>query len=449
MASRPHEEVRKIAPNLLLFARPSALKDIYWNSAVNNKSEFYGTGALGSPALFTTLDGKVHQQLRKTLGGNQWSIGFLKNTWEARIDDQINLFVEKMTDFAKAEKEIVLSDKVAEFAADIITMLASTEPWGFVRNGRDERGMLESWRLGLPFFGLSGRWRWFRTNVIGNDHLAKFFLPAMNDKKGMGYLYAQANQEVSDRETKMTREGKTFYMERPDYLQYCVEARDSITGQPLTPIQKRAHVILLIQAGADSTGAALGSTLRFFLLDIRILVKARGEIEWVDRANKLSDPIAYEESRQLLPYMGACIKESLRLNPPDPNLFSRVVPPTGKEIDGVQVPPDTEVATVSFIVQRDPKLYAPDPEVYRPERWLEADAQEASEMEASQFVFGVGPRMCLGKDIATMELWKLLPQIIRTFDLMLIEPGQYVVTGGVAYNQDLKVQLTLRNGKQE
>ncbi|KAK6078960.1 cytochrome P450 17A1 [Seiridium cupressi] len=304
-------------------------------------------------------------------------------------------------------------------------MLAFTELWGFVRNGRDERGMLESWRLGLPFFGLSGRWRWFRTNVIGNDHLAKFFLPAMSDKKGMGYLYAQANQEVSDRETKMTREGDTFYMERPDYLQYCVEAR------------------------ADSTGTALGSTLGFLLLDSRILVKARWEIESADRAKKLSDPIAYEESRQLLPYMGACIKESLRLNPPAPNLFSRVVPPTGKEIDGVQVPEDTEVATVSFIVQRDPKLYAPDPEVYRPERWLEADAQEASEMEASQFVFGVGPRVCLGKDIATMQLWKLLPQIIRTFDLMLIEPGQYVVTGGVAYNQDLKVQLTLRNGKQE
>ncbi|KAK9423027.1 hypothetical protein SUNI508_04694 [Seiridium unicorne] len=393
MASRPHEEVRKIAPNLLLFARPAALKDIYWNSAMNNKSEFYGIGALGPPALFTTLDGKVHQQLRKALGGNQWSIGFLKNTWEARIDDQINLFVEKMTELAKAEKEIVLSDKVAR--GDLCAT----------------GGMLESWRLGLPFFGLSGRWRWFRTNVIGNDHLAKFFLPAMSDKKGMGYLYAQANQEVSDRETKMTREGDTFYMECPDYLQYCVETRDSVTGQPLTSIQKRAHVTLLIQAGADSTGTALGSTLRFLLLDSRILVKARGKIESADRAKKLSGPIAYEESRQLLPYMGACIKESLRLNPPAPNLFSRVVPPTGKEIDGVQVPADTEVATVSFIVQRDPKLYAPDPEVYRPERWLEADAQEASEMEASQFVFGVGPRVCLGKDIATMELWKLLPQV--------------------------------------
>lgn len=61
----------RIAPTLLLFPRPSALKDIYWDSAMNHKSELYGTGALGPPALFSTRDGKVHQQLRKALGGNQ------------------------------------------------------------------------------------------------------------------------------------------------------------------------------------------------------------------------------------------------------------------------------------------------------------------------------------------------------------------------------------------
>lgn len=97
-------------------------------------------------------------------------------------------------------------------------MVCFTQPWGFVRNGRDERGLLESWRIGLPFFGLAGRWRWFRQNIIANDALAKFFLPTMNDKKGMGYLYAQADREVSSREKKMEAEGGSF-LERADYLQ--------------------------------------------------------------------------------------------------------------------------------------------------------------------------------------------------------------------------------------
>lgn len=190
----------------------------------------------------------------------------------------------------------------------------------------------------------------------------------------------------------------------------CVEARDS-AGQLLSPVQKRAHVTLLIQAGADTTATALGCTLRFLLLNPEILTRSREEIRAAETAGKLSDPIAYEESRQLLPYVGACIKESLRLHPPAPNLFARVVPAPGKVIDGVHVPAGTEVTSVSFIVQRDPTLYAPDPEVYRPGRWLEADAEKVSEMDSAQFVFGIGPRVCLGKDIAIMELWKLIPEV--------------------------------------
>jgi hypothetical protein len=38
---------------------------------MNLKSELYGTGALGPPALFSTRDGKTHQLLRKALGGSQ------------------------------------------------------------------------------------------------------------------------------------------------------------------------------------------------------------------------------------------------------------------------------------------------------------------------------------------------------------------------------------------
>jgi hypothetical protein len=45
----------------------------------------------------------------------------------------------------------------SDFAADIMTILSFTDAWGFVANGRDERGLLESWRLGLDIFGFVGR----------------------------------------------------------------------------------------------------------------------------------------------------------------------------------------------------------------------------------------------------------------------------------------------------
>ena len=187
-----------------------------------------------------------------------------------------------------------------------------------------------------------------------------------------------------------------------------IDAR--IDGEPLTALQKRAHVTLLIQAGADTTGTGLGSTLRFLLTNPEKLALARKEIDSASRAGNLSTPVKYEEVRGHLPYFIACIKESLRLHPPATNLFARVAPPQGKTIEGVFIPPGTEITSNAYVVQRDPELYAPDPEAFRPERWL-SSVEKASELDAASFVFGTGPRVCLGKDIAIMELYKLLPEV--------------------------------------
>ena len=57
----------------------------------------------------------------------------------------------------------------------------------------------------------------------------------------------------------------------------------------------------------------------------------------------------------------------------------------------------------------DPEVY-PEPHEFQPERWLETD-HKAAEFDAIQFTFGMGPRVCIGKDIAFMEMFKLLPEV--------------------------------------
>lgn len=61
----------RITPNMLLFPKPSSLRDIYVDSKYNTKSEFYTSGALGPPTLFSIADGDEHKALRKALGGSQ------------------------------------------------------------------------------------------------------------------------------------------------------------------------------------------------------------------------------------------------------------------------------------------------------------------------------------------------------------------------------------------
>jgi cytochrome P450 len=162
----------------------------------------------------------------------------------------------------------------------------------------------------------------------------------------------------------------------------CLEARYA-NGSPLTATEKRAHVTLLIQAGADTTGTALGSILRFILTNPSALTRVRAEIETAGANGLLSTPIRYEETRQYLPFFVACIKEGLRLNPPATNLFARIAPGSGKTIDGHFVPGGTEITSHAYTVQRNKELYGEDAEEYKPGRWMVSERRNF-ELEAAQ-----------------------------------------------------------------
>lgn len=109
---------------------------------MNEKSAFYGTGALGPPHLFSTLGSDQHRALRKALSNAPWSIGQLRKVWEPQFDEMVSFFISKMSEHATAERTICLSDKMAEFAADILSMISFSEPFGCVKNQRDEKGIM-------------------------------------------------------------------------------------------------------------------------------------------------------------------------------------------------------------------------------------------------------------------------------------------------------------------
>jgi hypothetical protein len=52
-----------------------------------------------------------------------------------------------------------------------------------------------------------------------------------------------------------------------------------------------------------------------------------------------------------------------------------------------------------FVLHRRPEAYGDDAAVFRPERWIEADAEQRKMMEHNNLAFGSGPRVCIGKTI--------------------------------------------------
>lgn len=115
--------------------------------------------------------------------------------------------------------------------------------------------------------------------------------------------------------------------------------------------------------------------------------------------------------------------------PPLGDLKTKVAPLDGDTIKGIYFPPGTEVALNDEAMCRDKAIFGEDAELFRPERWIEVDADAEKRVKYRQTVdaiFGTGRFQCLGRHIAMMELSKTLSHLIRTFEFQLADPMQGV-----------------------
>src|SRR5215470_6841193 len=74
------------------------------------------------------------------------------------------------------------------------------------------------------------------------------------------------------------------------------------------------------------------------------------------RQNPLPDIVQYNEAASL-PYFQACLKEAMRLQPAVGFNITRYVPNTGIEIEGIWLPPRTQVAVNGWVLHRDKETF--------------------------------------------------------------------------------------------
>jgi cytochrome P450 len=154
------------------------------------------------------------------------------------------------------------------------------------------------------------------------------------------------------------------------------------------------------------------------------MAKTVEEIDNADKQGVLSQPISYKETTSSLPYLAAVVKEAMRLHPSVGFLMERHTPPQGATICGQHIPGGTIVGINPWVTGRNEDIF-PDPEAFRPERWLESSEGQLREMEnLLSLNFGAGSRTCLGKHISLIEIHKVIPQLLRTFKVELTHPGK-------------------------
>ncbi|KAM3657340.1 LOW QUALITY PROTEIN: 25-hydroxyvitamin D-1 alpha hydroxylase, mitochondrial [Ammospiza maritima maritima] len=125
-----------------------------------------------------------------------------------------------------------------------------------------------------------------------------------------------------------------------------------------------------------------------------------------------------------LPLLRAVVKETLRLYPVIP-ANARVVPECDIRVGDYLVPRQTLITLCHYATSRDSR-YFPPPDAFRPERWLRhgdsGDTTPGPRHPFASLPFGLGPRSCVGRRLAELQLHLALAQILLRFEVRP-EPG--------------------------
>ena len=172
-------------------------------------------------------------------------------------------------------------------------------------------------------------------------------------------------------------------------------------------------------AGIDTTTFVSGFALYHLSRNVWAQNKLRNEINSVLKSR--SDSLSMEKLSQMS-YLKACVKETMRMTPVSIGVGR--VTTQRMIIDDYIVPKGTQIITQNQVSCRQSEYFT-DPLAFIPERWLKSSAStsgcpHSSGQKRSPFVllpFGYGPRMCIGRRFAEMEVYVLLAKVIQNFEI--------------------------------
>lgn len=202
-----------------------------------------------------------------------------------------------------------------------------------------------------------------------------------------------------------------------------------------------------VTAGSDTTGSAISGILYHLLTYPRVLAKLKDEIREAGDRGKLSGRPTFKESQEM-PYLEAVVKESLRLHSSVGLPMWRVVLEGGIEIAGQFLPAGTNVGINAWVAHRNKDVWGQEAGVFRPERWLEAQAEadagskaRLQRMEAYYMPFGLGSRTCIGRHVSMFGISKLVPRLVRDFAFELAEPGMECENSWLVIPKGLQIRV--------
>jgi len=301
-------------------------------------------------------------------------------------------------------------------AFDIIGDLAFGAPFGMLEQGQDLAEMREtpdSPPQYVPAIEVLNR-RGEVSNTLGcMPELKPYakYLPDPFFTKGI-----EAVQKLAGIAIARVRERLDNPSDRKDLLARLMEGKDA-SGEPLGRQELTAEALTQLIAGSDTTSNSSCALLYWVVRSPGVLTKLQAELD-------AAIPAGVPEFAQVreLPYLQQVVSETLRIHSTSSLGLPRLVPtatpdnpnPQSVEILGYSFPPGTTLSVPAYTIHHSNEIWGPDADQFVPDRWAK---DRITERQKSAFIpFSYGPRACVGRNVAEMELACIVGTVFRNFD---------------------------------
>ncbi|KIW16058.1 hypothetical protein PV08_06109 [Exophiala spinifera] len=409
-----HEQygpVVRYGPNELSFWGVKAINPIYKSGRKVLKSDFYDGFTTFYQNLFGTKDEELHAKRRRQMA-HSFSIASLAQM-ESIFDRRINHLVRTMDSFGAAPFD--LKELIGYYTYDLMGELIFNAEFGTMET-QDPKGLPpinEHIFLGC-IYGMLPSLLPYSMRLAPRVPLPWLQHLLAGRKKLRDQTATHVAVELAKDKTEV----------RHNILSRLTQATDPETGEGLTEAEISSEAFAFLVAGAHTTSGTLTLLLYHLLHNPTAAKKLTEELnsplflQSPDPRNDQSSP-SYSGLEMQLPYATACIRESYRMSP----VFTMPLPrticdPLGADIDGHHIPQGANCSITNHVLHHNPEIWGDDHDVFRPERWLE----EGNTLSPNDLLpFGAGHRGCIGRNIASMSVVKVLVTLWRRYELEAVD----------------------------
>lgn len=384
-------------------------------------SDFYDAFVSIKRGLFNTRDRAEHTRKRKVVS-HTFSAKSVAQ-FEPYIHGNLELFVKQWDALiAKAPLATAHIDCLKWFnylAFDVIGDLAFGAPFGMLSAGADiaeVRSAPNAPPIYAPAIEILNR-RGEVSATLGCLPALKpwaSYLPDPFFSRGLHAVKNLAGIAIARVKARLDNPPSPQQEERKDLLARLMEGRDE-KGAPLGREELTAEALTQLIAGSDTTSNSSCALLYHVARTPGCLAKLQAEL---DAAIPASTAVPTYDMVRDLPYLQNVLNETLRHHSTSGIGLPRQIPldaSSGVTLQGHYFPPGTVLSVPSYTMHHSTAIWGADAEEFRPERWDSVTARQKNAF----IPFSTGPRACVGRNVAEMEMKLIVATWVRRYDVFL------------------------------